>query len=268
MYIVKGMVGIEVRELQTALVRHGANITVDGGFGEKTEQAVEKFQAENGLKADGIVGNMTAQKLGMIEVVGNTIVVKHQHRFDFETTGVELGVPPEIIYAIVQKESRGSGFTDDGHPKVLFERHWFRKQILKKGYGLLTTIVENARPDLCNESRGGYRGGKAEYTRFLEAYQLNKESAIEACSWGAFQIMGFHWKKLGFESAEDFKAAMCESEQSQFDIFIAFIAADRKLRNAMREYDYDEIARRYNGPKYKENKYDAYLEKYVSEYSG
>lgn len=50
----KGAKGDMVKRIQTAL-----NINPDGVFGNKTEQAVKKFQAEHGLVADGIVGEKT-----------------------------------------------------------------------------------------------------------------------------------------------------------------------------------------------------------------
>jgi len=50
----KGTKGNEVKELQKIL-----GITSDGDFGKKTEAAVKKWQTENGLTADGIVGPLT-----------------------------------------------------------------------------------------------------------------------------------------------------------------------------------------------------------------
>jgi peptidoglycan hydrolase-like protein with peptidoglycan-binding domain len=50
----KGDVNDEVKLLQTIL-----GINADGIFGDQTEAAVIKFQSENNLDADGIVGAMT-----------------------------------------------------------------------------------------------------------------------------------------------------------------------------------------------------------------
>ncbi len=59
----KGASGEDVRELQLLLNNYGYGLGVDGKFGEKTRQAVMQFQASNGLKADGIVGDQTWAKL-------------------------------------------------------------------------------------------------------------------------------------------------------------------------------------------------------------
>lgn len=61
-----GSRGDAVRALQQALIDQGFNLgTADGSFGAKTADAVRQFQLRNGLKADGKVGPMTAEKLGL-----------------------------------------------------------------------------------------------------------------------------------------------------------------------------------------------------------
>lgn len=53
-WLQRGSKGKQVKEVQEAL-----GITIDGDFGPKTEAAVRKFQAENDLHVDGIVGPAT-----------------------------------------------------------------------------------------------------------------------------------------------------------------------------------------------------------------
>jgi len=55
-----GSQGKEVKELQEFL-----EIYADGDFGPKTEIAVKKWQSENGLVADGIVGPKTWNEMGL-----------------------------------------------------------------------------------------------------------------------------------------------------------------------------------------------------------
>lgn len=58
----KGSKGEEVKTLQTLLKSKSYNIGewgVDGIFGQATEYAVEDFQSEKGIKADGVVGKDT-----------------------------------------------------------------------------------------------------------------------------------------------------------------------------------------------------------------
>lgn len=58
MVLKKGSTGPEVEELQKIL-----GIKVDGDFGPATKLAVMKYQAQNGLTADGIVGPQTWSKM-------------------------------------------------------------------------------------------------------------------------------------------------------------------------------------------------------------
>lgn len=59
-----GSQGDAVANVQAALKRLGYfEGKTDGDFGEYTENAVKKFQAQNGLTADGIVGQATLNKL-------------------------------------------------------------------------------------------------------------------------------------------------------------------------------------------------------------
>ena len=61
----RGSQGSLVKKLQETLnTKINAGLNIDGIFGAKTEKAVEKFQAENGLAPDGVVGQKTYEKLG------------------------------------------------------------------------------------------------------------------------------------------------------------------------------------------------------------
>lgn len=61
-----GIYGDTVRALQALLKGYGYSLTVDGIFGPKTKNAVECFQEDNDLDADGIVGPLTwASLLGL-----------------------------------------------------------------------------------------------------------------------------------------------------------------------------------------------------------
>lgn len=51
--------GSGVRAVQTALIRCGYDLVLDGDFGQKTDAAVRDFQLSHGLTADGVVGEYT-----------------------------------------------------------------------------------------------------------------------------------------------------------------------------------------------------------------
>ena len=59
----KGSKGDSVKLLQELLNKHCFNLTVDGDFGNKTEEAVKQFQKRLNLTVDGIVGSKTFEAL-------------------------------------------------------------------------------------------------------------------------------------------------------------------------------------------------------------
>ena len=71
-----------------------------------------------------------------------------------------------------------------------------------------------------------------------------------------FQIMGFHWERLGYESVVDYVLTLSKGEPEQLDAFCRFIETDPRLLNAIRTGDWALFAEVYNGKDYKKNKYD------------
>ena len=58
-----GMSGAGVKEVQAQLNKLGHRLAVDGQYGANTSRAVSDFQADNGLKVDGIAGPDTQAML-------------------------------------------------------------------------------------------------------------------------------------------------------------------------------------------------------------
>lgn len=122
-------------------------------------------------------------------------------------------------------------------------------------------------PALVNPKRGGYAGNAAEYARLANASQISTTCALEATSWGVFQIMGFHWKALGYPDVFAFVDAMKDSEAEQLEAFVRFILADNTLLAALRGRKWVKFAELYNDRAYAENLYDVKLERAFVRYS-
>ena len=249
--------------LQKNLNRYGANLVPDGHYGDATEIAVRAYQLKVGLVADGVAGTKTQSSLAG----GDCAQLLRNH--DLVTAAERLGVPLATIYAVNEVESKGRGFLENGKPVILFERHIMYRQLAKVRHpGDDPADVKRhddelaaTNPALVNPKAGGYIGGTAEHQRLAMARQIDDTAALESASWGAFQIMGYHWQRLGYASVQDFVTAMSASESQQFEAFTRFIETDPVLHKALKARKWAEFARLYNGPDYLRNLYDTKLQR-------
>ena len=253
-----GSSGPDVEQLQEVLAERGFyNGTVDGDFGPGTERAVKAFQRSEGLVVDGLVGERTFIEMQLDDQKQPDWALREQ---DIEDAAAYLDVEVEALRAVSEVESSGGGFHHDGTIKVLFERHWMLKRLMHYDLTLAAELGQKYAPDIVNADRGGYSGGVEENQRLDKAMSLNPSAAIEAASYGRFQIMGFHWKRLGYESPQHYYDSVCEGEHKQLESFVRFIEADNRLLDALRELDWAGFAYAYNGSAYEENRYDEKME--------
>lgn len=179
---------------------------------------------------------------------------------DFKGAALKLRCEIAVIKAVAEVESNGNGFNPDGSVVTLFEGHWFFK--------LTKEPFSKTHPHLSykNWTRKYYgKTWQQRKARLEEAMSLNREAAIQSASWGKFQIMGFHWKKLGYASVEDFYCKMNESEGSQLDAFIRYIQVFG-LADELQRKDWAGFALAYNGPKYQINRYDEKMKRAYLKY--
>lgn len=257
-----GDVGLDVRHLQQQLNHHGATprLTEDGHFGPLTEAAVRVAQRRFGLVVDGIAGPKTLATLAAGDRPANLLT-----EGDLERAAAALDVPLAAVKAVNEVESRGLGFLADGRPVILFERHIMHRRLALAG--IAPDVYVDSMPQIVNTRRGGYLGGAAEHRRLDQARTLHAPSAIESASWGLFQIMGFHWELLGYDSAAQYEACMRHSEGKQLDAFVRFIIANPNLHTALRDRKWARFAAGYNGPAYKDNNYDVRLARAYSRHA-
>lgn len=204
---------------------------------------------------------------------------------DYQAAATKLGVDIASVRAVASVESNGKGMFSDGRPAILFERHIFYRELLKKrneeakqrivrdnpkaiGNAQAILIANELRnvkneldkltlqyPTICNSQPGGYVGGVKEYDRLAKAEAIDKECALRSCSWGAFQVMGFHAEFLGFKDVFEM-VEYATTDAGQLDIFIRFIQKNPNLLKAMKAKDWANFARQYNGPSYEKFQYD------------
>jgi N-acetylmuramidase/LysM domain len=212
--------------------------------GTKPQAAIDKPTtfAANGLPT---VGDPTQHKLT---------------EADYQRAAKTLGVNVAAIKAVAEVESTGAGFLADGRPKILYERHIFSSDTHHK--------YDATHPNISNRHSGGYgAGGAHQYDRLKEAMRLDSNHALQAASWGKFQIMGFNYTKAGYSNVKDFVAAMYKSEGKQLDAFVSFIKANPAAHRALQKHDWASFAYNYNGENYKQNAYDTKMAAAYARYS-
>lgn len=254
-----GNTGREVADLQRRLIANGYRLEQSHIYDEATLVVVKQLQARGRLVADGIYGPKTDAYLRGAET---GYLLKQT---DLVAAAKKLGVDVASVMAVNEVESLGSGFIRAGVPRILFERHIFHRQL--RSLKIDTAPLQQRYPGIVNPKRGGYAGGQSEYTRLGAAVDIHREAAYESASWGAFQIMGFHWQLLGFDSAQDFVDYASVDEANQLDLFVRFVLADSGLHKALQGKKWSIFARLYNGPAYAENLYDVKLARAYKRYA-
>lgn len=169
-----------------------------------------------------------------------------------------LGIETAALRAVIEVECKSSGFNADGTPVILFERHVMRQRLIANKRDIDLKLISVERPDLCNKTDGGYGLYSAQHGRLNAAAQYHRVSALESASWGIGQVMGYHWKSLGYESLQAFINAMYKDEASQLEAMCRYIQVNG-LVNALKNKDWKAFARGYNGSAYAKNSYDVKL---------
>lgn len=192
----------------------------------------------------------------------------------FNDAAARLGVAPAALRAFVDVEAGGNGFLSDGRPKILFERHVFYKRLVAaKGQAFADSIYQKF-PDICNPKSGGYATGAnadvrgmAEHDRLGRAADIDRSSALESASWGAGQVMGYHWQICKYPTLQAF-INDAYKEAGQLEIMVRFLEANPAIVGGMKRKDWAAVARGYNGPNYADNKYDTKLAAAYKKFGG
>lgn len=179
---------------------------------------------------------------------------------DYEDASKSLGVETAAVVAVTKVESRGDGFMKDGHPVILFERHIMWRLVRDKFGKAKADQLSREFGGVINPTPGGYGSTASQPGRMDKAAALiDRDCALQSASWGLFQIMGFHWKALGYASLQEFINAMYRSEGAQMDAFVRFIKINPAIHKALKAHDWAGFAKGFNGPAYKINQYDTKL---------
>ena len=155
---------------------------------------------------------------------------------EYKELASSFGLPISSIKAIDEVESSGKGFdSKTGKIIIQFEPHYF-KRISKLISGLWASNKVDTQVK--------------EWEAFNDAFKRNPTAAMESCSIGRMQVMGEHWKRLGFKTVGEMWDFAKKSEKNQLWLGLKFIQTDTALFLALLRKDWKTVAYRYNGKNY------------------
>lgn len=171
----------------------------------------------------------------------------------------DLGCEARALRAILRVESPGEGLMN-GKPVVRLEINyfWSRARVElrprvdehfhvggpRKWEGHVWRPVSTG--PWIPMHQPGHDGQKMEWEALDLARSIDDRAAVESTSWGAGQVMGFHWQTLGYTSWTAFAVAQ-QSETEQLRTMARYIDRVVHLQGPLARRDWLTVATLYNG---------------------
>lgn len=165
---------------------------------------------------------------------------------DIQLLACEFGLKEASINTVVAVESGGQGFDRiTGKIIIQFEPTWFKR---KKTDWQKDTVNVFWQPN-------GVENQYKEWIAFNSAFKSDANAAMESTSIGLMQVMGFHFKLLGFKTVGAMWDYAKESEFNQLRLGLLFIKSNPKMFEALKTNNFDVFAYYYNGSAYRKYNY-------------
>jgi len=179
---------------------------------------------------------------------------------------MERKIRPACLLAVCDVESGGRVFASVNgvdEPLIRFEGHYFYRLLnaARRNQAVVQGLANRRAGKIANP-----RTQKGRWNLLNKACLIDRDAALQSCSWGLGQVMGAHWRWLDYASIDDLVAKVRLGLEGQVELMLRFIEKS-DLVGAMQEEDWRVFARTYNGPAYGKNNYDrklaAAFEKYA-----
>lgn len=165
-----------------------------------------------------------------------------------------LGIEAAALAAVAEVESGGHPFAvieGRREPLIRFEGHYFDRR-------LAGGKRETARlAGLASPTPGAVPNSPSQAARWkllARAEAIDRQAARESVSWGVGQIMGAHWRWLGYADVDALVAEARAGVEGQMRLMAKFIEKSG-LAPALTARDWNAFARGYNGPSYRRQSY-------------
>lgn len=188
--------------------------------------AVARFAVGNALAAKQDRANNAATMAYLVGLKAQN--PSRLERIDFQRVAEEHGVEPWKLHGLTDIESRKGGFDNDGRAIMVPELHKFSEFTFR--------AYDESDPDLSIRNwihpakvKAGHPytlDNPARWDVLARQAALDFDAALRAASWGAFQIMGFNYQALNFDTPLDLVRRVYEGERAQLDIAVRFLIAE------------------------------------------
>ena len=158
-----------------------------------------------------------------------------------------LGLQPAALLSVIEVESAGRMFSTvngQSEPLIRFEGHWFDRRL--NGPAKARARLQG----IASEKAGVVKNPASQTGRWAlleKAARIDRQAALESTSWGIGQVMGGHWKWLGYASVEDLVAEARSGAIGQLRLMLRYIEKSG-LVSALSRQDWKRFALGYNGP--------------------
>ncbi|MEO0544285.1 MAG: N-acetylmuramidase domain-containing protein [Pseudomonadota bacterium] len=177
---------------------------------------------------------------------------------EIERVAKARGIEPAALLAVCTVESGGRAFAvvdNRREPLIRFEGHYFDR--LLSGVGRSKARLRG----LSSPRAGAVKNPRSQAGRWAllhRARAIDDAAALQSCSWGIGQVMGAHWRALGYSSPQALVREARAGVSGQVMLMVRFIEKNGLLP-LLHSHNWAAFARRYNGPAYKKNRYDEKL---------
>lgn len=167
-----------------------------------------------------------------------------------------IGIDIGCAIAVICVESGGNGFGRDMRMIIRFENHQFWKwwgkyhpNAFNQHFKFSSNKIWQGHKFYDQSSSkwiSFHNSQNKEWKVFEAARQVDDTASLKSISMGAPQIMGFNYKKIGYETVQHMFNNF--SQDIRFHLLGLFDFFDNSMIQALKKYKFENFAKHYNGP--------------------